>query len=396
MIAQVRLIPMSSKATSLTQRASAHLDMIRGVAALAVMVGHIRGLFFVDYSNLASASPALALLYAVTGLGHQAVMVFFVLSGFLIGGSVLTAMKHWTWRRYLANRFCRLYLVLLPALLLTAVLDYIAYKQPGGHIYFDLPIAHFNTQALAGRHSLSVFLGNALFLQTILVPTFGSNTPLWSLANEFWYYLLFPALVLTVYSPDKVKRRLIGFAMALLILDLLPGGIVVGFLIWSMGVAVHALPTLNAGRGLRWGLQGVTVGIFFATLILSRAQRIPPDWGDPAVGFAFALWLYCIVRIRISPSEVSPLYEWWAKLLSRSSYSLYAVHFPLVLLIRTSLGTSLWAPKLRSLALGGGLCVAVFLFGLLFSRLTEAHNDAVRTRLLRYFITPVAARQTAA
>jgi peptidoglycan/LPS O-acetylase OafA/YrhL len=88
---------MTGKATSLAERASARLDMVRGIAALAVMFGHIRGLFFLDYSDLAAPSPAVTLFYAVTGLGHQAVMVFFVLSGCLIGGSVMTAMKRWTW-----------------------------------------------------------------------------------------------------------------------------------------------------------------------------------------------------------------------------------------------------------------------------------------------------------
>jgi len=378
---------MIDKATSLTQRASARLDMVRGIAALAVMVGHIRGLFFLDYSDLASPSPAVTLLYAVTGLGHQAVMVFFVLSGFLIGGSVMTAMKRWTWKRYLVSRLCRLYLVLLPALLLTAVLDHIAYRQPGGHVYFDLPIAHFSIQALAGRHYLSVFLGNALFLQTILVPTFGSNSPLWSLANEFWYYMLFPALVLTAYSPDNMKRRLMGFLMALLMFVLLPGRMLAGFLIWLMGVAIYALPPLHTGRGVRWGLHFVTSGTFFGTLMLSRVQRIPADWSDPAVGFAFAQWLYCLVRIKTAPPAISPLYEWWARLFSKCSYSLYAVHFPMVLLIRTLLGTSLWAPSLRNLALGAGTSIAVFLFGLAFSRLTEAHNDTMRARLLRLFTT---------
>jgi peptidoglycan/LPS O-acetylase OafA/YrhL len=396
MIAQARTVSLFSNATALTQRASAHLDMIRGLAALAVMVGHIRGLFFLDYRDLPSPSPALAAIYAVTGLGHEAVMVFFVLSGFLIGGSILTAMKRWSWKRYLVNRFCRLYLVLLPALLLTAILDYVAYKQPGGHVYFDLPITHFNAQPLAGRHSLSVLLGNVLFLQTILVPTFGSNSPLWSLANEFWYYLLFPALVLAAYSPDNLKRRLVGFLMALLMLVLLPRGIVAGFLIWLMGVAIHALPALNTGRGLRRGLHVVTVGIFSITLMLVRVHRIPADWSDIAVGFTFALWLYCLVKIKTSPPQVPLLYEWWARLFSRCSYSLYAVHFPVVLLIRTSLGTSLWVPSLRNLVLGAGLCTSVFLFGLLFSRLTEAHNDTVRARILRLFATPATVSRTAA
>jgi hypothetical protein len=41
---------------------------------------------------------------------------------------------------------------------------------------------------------------NAFFLQTIAGPTFGSNGPLWSLAYEWWYYVLFP-LVLAALWP---------------------------------------------------------------------------------------------------------------------------------------------------------------------------------------------------
>lgn len=380
--------PMIANATPVTPRTSAHLDMIRGIAALVVIGAHIRGLFFLDYGELASPSPGMALLYAVTGLGHQAVMVFFVLSGFLIGGSVMAAMKCWTWKRYLVNRFCRLYLVLLPALLLTAGLDYIAYGQPGGHAYFDLPIAHFSTEILAGRHHWSVLLGNALFLQSIFVPTFGSNFPLWSLANEFWYYLLFPALVLIAYSPHNRKRRLTAFLLALLILALLPREIVAGFPIWMMGAAIYALPTLRTGRGLRRGLCLVAAGILIGIVLLSRAQRIPAGWSDPAVGIAFALWLYCLVKNTAPSPAVPPRYQWWAKLFSNCSYSLYAVHFPMVLLIRTSLGTSLWAPTFRNLALGTGTGMAIFLLGWGFSRLTEAHNDAIRARLHRLLIGP--------
>jgi peptidoglycan/LPS O-acetylase OafA/YrhL len=394
MTAQSLLLSIVGKTSPLTKRASAHLDMIRGVAALAVMFGHIRGLFFQDYKDVTGRSPMLAVLYAITGLGHQAVMVFFVLSGFLIGGSVLMGLKRWSWKRYLVNRFCRLYLVLIPALLVTAVLDYISYRQPGGHFYFDAPIAHFSREPLVAGRTLIAFLGNLAFLQHILVPVFGSNSPLWSLANEFWYYLLFPAALLVVYSPGNPKRRIAALAIVAILVAFLPGGIVLqwilgrpggmlqAFLIWLMGVAVFVAPPVSVNRVTRRGLHLLTAGIFVGTLMLSRVQRIPTDLTDPVIGLAFALWLYCIVRIKTSPTEINFLYVWWAQLFSKCSYSLYAVHFPMVLLIRCSLGTSVWTPNLRNLTLGGGLSVVIFLFGYLFSRLTEAHNDTVRARIL--------------
>ena len=74
---------------------SDHLDLVRGVAALAVMLGHLRNLFFVDsYEIRGYPNLLIKIIYLATGFGHEAVMIFFVLSGFLVGGSVFAA--EWT------------------------------------------------------------------------------------------------------------------------------------------------------------------------------------------------------------------------------------------------------------------------------------------------------------
>src|SRR6202007_1535137 len=89
----------------------------------------------------------------------------------------------------------------LPALLLTAIIDHIGLRlfgassniyaaaKPGYNWGFPSP----DTKRLGAE----VFLGNALHLQGILVPYYGSNLALWSLSLEWWYYMLFPTLVLT-------------------------------------------------------------------------------------------------------------------------------------------------------------------------------------------------------
>src|SRR5580704_14044623 len=74
---------------ALSVSASAHLDLIRGFAAWAVMWGHLRALFFVDFQQIQYHNPLLRLLYFFTGFGHEAVMVFFVLSGFFISTAIL-------------------------------------------------------------------------------------------------------------------------------------------------------------------------------------------------------------------------------------------------------------------------------------------------------------------
>jgi peptidoglycan/LPS O-acetylase OafA/YrhL len=83
----------------------------------------------------------------VITIGHEAVMVFFVLSGFLVGGSVLKLMSRdlWSWNNYLIKRLTRLWIVLIPALLLGLALD-----LGGSHIFSGTASIYSSP---AGSHS---------------------------------------------------------------------------------------------------------------------------------------------------------------------------------------------------------------------------------------------------
>jgi peptidoglycan/LPS O-acetylase OafA/YrhL len=148
--------------------ASVHLDAVRGIAAIAVMLSHLRYLYFMDYEELPHKSALLKVFYFMTGLGHPAVIIFFVLSGYLIASSILRALykNAWSWRQYGVARLTRLYTVLIPALLLTAFWDHLGlYLFAGTPIYANVgktPIAQ-----LATFHN---GLGNLFFL--CIVSTF--------------------------------------------------------------------------------------------------------------------------------------------------------------------------------------------------------------------------------
>ena len=83
-----------------------YLDLARGLAAPAVFAGHLRAFVFVDFQQAGQLGLFWKIFYFLTGLGHSAVMVFFVLSGFLIGENVArsvhqaverTAIQRTTW-----------------------------------------------------------------------------------------------------------------------------------------------------------------------------------------------------------------------------------------------------------------------------------------------------------
>src|SRR5262245_35366269 len=92
-----------------------YLDLIRGLAACAVAGCHLRNLFFQDYQQLRSPNSLCKAFYFFTSLGHQAVIVFFVLSGFVICNSIRGSFQNgnWSWRTYLMSRLSRLWVVLL-------------------------------------------------------------------------------------------------------------------------------------------------------------------------------------------------------------------------------------------------------------------------------------------
>src|SRR5271170_6252601 len=152
--------------------ASVHLDALRGIAAVSVCLSHLRDFFFQDYPKLAHHNSLLATTYLATGLGHQWVIVFFVLSGYLVGGSVLraVALDHWSWRSYLLKRLTRLYAVLIPALVLGGILDVAGIRVFGtAGIYGGHNDTHELVFPVTSHLSLPILAGNYTFLQGIYV-----------------------------------------------------------------------------------------------------------------------------------------------------------------------------------------------------------------------------------
>ena len=163
-----------------------HIDMLRGLASCFVMCGHLRSFVFENFGSLNEPSWIVKIFYALTSLGHASVIIFFAMSGFLVGGKALIDMRtdRWSWSRYLLRRSTRLLIVVVPALLATLLFDWIGIKLTGNAGYdgslYQLYISGPSLDKPL-NYSAWTFLGNLAFLQTIHVPIFGSNLPMWSL-----------------------------------------------------------------------------------------------------------------------------------------------------------------------------------------------------------------------
>lgn len=369
----------------LAKRTSVHLDVIRGVSAVAVLLYHLRGLFFVDYPFLTHKSVLSNALYAVTGYGHQAVIVFFVLSGYFIGTSVMESASRlrWSWRTYLVSRLTRLQLVLFPALVLGTIWDRIGMRiHQAAPLYYDA-LYKFNGPSVALRSTVPVFLGNFFFLQSIVSPVFGSNGPLWSLSYEFWYYIVFPALILATAAWVGTRIRILYAVLALFLFWFVGTQISFYFLIWLAGALVGRLQRATKFRTRSPALPLAAGLIFLGSLAWCRTHRLSSDLvTDYIVAICFALWLYTLLLG--SREDASPAYVYSAKKLAGFSYTLYLTHFPALLLLRGLLNPpGNWQPDPRHLAYALGIGLLILTYAYWVAEFTEARTASVRNRLLQ-------------
>jgi len=368
---------------ALTLSASAHLDLIRGLAAWAVMWGHLRGLFFVDFPQVTQHSVWLGSIYFLTGFGHQAVMVFFVLSGFFISSAILKrhATRSWSWRDYAIDRSSRLYVVLIPGLVLGLLWDELGSHRFAATGLYTHPLLNLGYAVAREGLTFKDFAGNILFLQTILCRTFGSNAPLWSLANEFWYYVLFPlALSAALAWANKRWRSAALLAILAIAVAICVGiNIMIGFLVWMAGYAVAiAYSQFKLGRR-GWLIAYLAASLTALATCLTSARIGTPAslGGDIAIGTVFAVVLFGILQIdfRGQHSHYSRFTHWCAGF----SYSLYVLHFPLLLFLRAWLAPAQrWQPDLSHVLRGALIGAVVVAFAWAVSLVTENQTHVVR------------------
>ncbi|MBD2449566.1 acyltransferase [Nostoc sp. FACHB-152] len=371
-------------------RWSVHLDLLRGLAAILVLLDHMRFLLFVDYSEITNPTFFNKRFYFFTGLGHQSVMIFFVLSGFFISASVIRTIKQkqWSWVNYLITRLTRLYIVLIPALFLTAFWDLLGIKIFGtGQDSFYGEKFHNNflaTYKIWESLTWQNFLGTIGFVQKIFVNEFGSDKAVWSLAYEFWYYILFPAIILCV-CVKSLKLRVLYGVLSSAILLMVGSEIRLYFIVWLMGALV------SIGSTSRYISRKIILNllIFFSTLTLVISLKIEnfvasEKVADFIIGIATAVLIYFLANDRSQIQKVG-LYEKFAQGLAGCSYTLYLVHLPILCFIRACIiGDRPWEPDVFHVLLALGIVAFVFLYAVVIYYFTEAKTDKLRKLIMSW------------
>ena len=298
------------------------LDLIRGLAAFLVMIGHARPAIFMDYAEVNQSTLGLKLFYASTLFPTQAVVCFFVVSGYLVGGRVLGGLRSGDFRptRYAIDRMARIYTVLIPTLALSALL-----------LLLHQRFAPIPRCMADGRPLGLMVLENLAMLQSTVSTPMCNNFPLWSLANEVWYYIMFPLLGGVV-----VYRSWICVVLMLAIGLFLASTASVShtdamlyFPLWLLGL----LPLF-----FRLHLpKSIAMLPFLGALVVSRL--VP--FGPLHIPFDYVLALTLVMFLAACDPALRRRESWARKIfglvggsLASVSYSLYLVHFPLLLSAR--------------------------------------------------------------
>jgi peptidoglycan/LPS O-acetylase OafA/YrhL len=296
----------------MNRQLSVYLDLVRVVCASLVVLSHL------GHGHLVGGY-----LWPFTFFGNEAVMAFFVLSGFVI--AFVTDQREQSLAVYAASRLARLYSVVLPTMLLTLLLDAIGHAI-NAESYLNAHAAAAGSQVPA--YLLSVFMLNQSWG---LDQHFGSNGAYWSIPYEFWYYFIFGAVML-LRGWQRVVFAIAGAAIAgPKILILLP--------VWLLGVGVYYL--LKHKPVGQWGLVAAVGSMALLAAMLwadysslgkVKFMGIAPDslpW-KYLTGLCIAVHIY---GMSLGAQWLRRLFEVSARplaLFSGSTLALYLFHLPVI------------------------------------------------------------------
>lgn len=284
------------------------LDFIRTFACLLVVFSHLQ-------ENLVSiVGGEHANLGYIALHGHVAVIIFFVLSGFIVG--YITDNKclsvNYDFKSYLIDRLSRIYSVLIAAVIFTLVLDLI-----GSCIFQE----YSNYDLFPQQHKFLRFFINLFGMQGIFGYRiqFGSNPSLWSIGYEIIFYVLFG---LFYFRFERKKNHyIISITILLTIIYLYKIDIFIYGIIWVYGFLIYKI-----SKKIKYSCNFlILILILYGAnhyINIENIFKFSDSIRDLISAFIFG------IIILISPMYGKILEK--PSLISKLSFSLYATHYPVL------------------------------------------------------------------
>jgi peptidoglycan/LPS O-acetylase OafA/YrhL len=343
------------------------LDAARGIAAMLVFAEHTKSVLL---DRLVNWRPATLIMEF---LAVHAVLIFFLLSGYLITKSITGNIARngvFSVRDYLSSRITRIYPPLIGAIAICCVIWAIihCFSLPGS-VSYGLPGDLSKVRDSFSFQAIEIVQALAMRESMLNV-----DRPLWSLFIEFQIYLMAMAVAVFWQRSRFVKACAIaiGILAFTFIYDV---GQIFMIAIWCLGAGAALFPVWR-----RWALP---IALISLIAIVAGALAVPHFFNPEkhSLGYEIArvtlCCLYCVLLFGIEPRRP---YHDLLTATGRFSYSLYVLHFPLLLLCLSLtqdwVGHSLLKGAL-SIAISAAL---VLLIAIYFAKVAE--NQRAFMRLL--------------
>lgn len=303
----------------LSETSSNFINCLRAVSSQLVLIGHALHLNLIIDHPILSTIPS------------YAVLIFFVLSGFVISYSSSIKGKNYGYSNYMIDRFSRIFVAFVPALIFTLLLG-IVFNMVYGVYPFAIDAKYFVSNILM-QHENPVLQQ----LQYMLPPGedyyflgfFGDNLPLWSLSIEWWLYLFFGFLFFTGGSERFNKWHYLLFILSLpfaIGYAIVPGRAGYGLtFIWFSGVIVNYL-LAKFEIPKKYSLLSVV-------FLIITAITFAKGWYISIVFFAAFFYTALSHFNSVSSTSMFNLFFKFFKWPSNYSYSLYIIHYPILLIL---------------------------------------------------------------
>ena len=337
------------------------IHFLRFSAAAIVALAHLRDVMFADYKALLVHPLWFTGVAALTGFAGDAVMIFFVISGWLVGGGLLRdRYSAKPYSEYTVARITRLWTVLIPLFTIQA-------------------LSHFpEFFRFSGAYGAGTLVGNLIGFQTVYFDFYAGNFPLWSLANETAYYAAFAGLIAAFDARFSAFTRAACLIAVISYGAVLTSSIRVYFVVWLIGALATRLRFHASNRNIY-----IYLLTFIAIIIFKRANNLVNNITyDIASSIPLALLLSNLPEVNCS--KWKPIFG----RLAAFSFSLYVVHVPLISLfnLNNSDRADLSANHLAEFCWNFALLLA---FAFIYAQLFEARYSAVRQWMRGRVISPV-------
>jgi peptidoglycan/LPS O-acetylase OafA/YrhL len=358
------------------------LDGLRGLAAYCVMIGHAQLLLWEGYSSGFGLHPTtyslidktLMFAFSIFRYGHEMVMLFFILSGFVIHLRFADRSKKvdMSLKTFWYKRLKRLYPPLLFTFALAFVIDSIG-KSYGWSIYTQqTPYPNINHAITSNLDGLTL-LGNLGFLMSVYVNPFGTSIVTWSLMYEWWFYICYPFFY---YLTQQFGFRKTSYFVGILFLlscvaqgqaPLLFWKVMGHFIIWWMGACLVEI-WVNRETSTR-KLYEYLPYFVWCLPIAFVVRDIDIHFLPPFINVLFGLGFTGLIAVFLELDAQNWVIRCLNKLkpLGDCSYTLYLIHVTIFTFISGAIIAQNGAlPKHHFYVLGGSIFIPILAYYLHF------------------------------